>query len=79
MKVGPLGAKLSPTDGRMDRWTDVAKLTVDFCNFANASKILSVLCCGYVLSDKLSVFWYLYQPVYASSKEMLTRKLLILY
>ena len=79
MKVGPLGAELFPTDGRMDRRTDVTKLTVNFCNFANTSKKLSVLCRGYVLSEKLSVFWYLYQPVYASSKEILTRKLLLLY
>jgi hypothetical protein len=37
MKFGTLGAELFPADGRMDRRIDVAKLTVDFRNFANAS------------------------------------------
>jgi hypothetical protein len=31
------------TEGRMDRRTDMKKLTVAFCNFANAPKIREVL------------------------------------
>jgi len=38
MKVDRLGAEFFPTDGQVDRRTDLAKLTVDFRNFANASK-----------------------------------------
>jgi len=36
MKVSSLGAELFPTDGQVDRRTDVAKLTVDFRNFASS-------------------------------------------
>jgi hypothetical protein len=38
MKAASLGAELFPTDGQMDRRTDVANITVDFRNFAKASK-----------------------------------------
>ena len=48
MKVSPLGAELFPTDGQMDRRTDVAKLTVDFRNFADVSK--SSVFCAVVVS-----------------------------
>ena len=38
MKVGGLEAELLASDGRMDRRTDAAKLTVVFRHFANASE-----------------------------------------
>jgi len=38
MKICPVGAKLFHADGRIDRQTDMAKLTVAFHNSANMSK-----------------------------------------
>jgi len=35
MKICPVGAELFHADGRMDRQTDMTKLTVAFHNFAN--------------------------------------------
>ena len=66
MEVGPFGAEFFPTDGRMDRRTDVAKLTVDFRNFSNVSKnpVFSAvvvsqathfLCCGIYICLNIQV------------------------
>ena len=38
MKILPVVAKMFRTDGWMDRWTDMMKLTVAFCNFVNVPK-----------------------------------------
>jgi len=42
MKIRPVGAELFHadgwTDGWMDGWTDMGKLIVAFCNFANTNK-----------------------------------------
>ena len=55
MKTHPVRAELfraevSNTDGRTDRQTDMTKLIVALCNFANAPKV------GYVKSVYLCVF-----------------------
>jgi len=39
MKILPVGAELVHADGWTDRQTDMTKLIVAFCNFANAPKI----------------------------------------
>jgi hypothetical protein len=40
MKIRPAEAELLHADGRMDRQTDMTKLTVAFRNFAKAPKCL---------------------------------------
>jgi hypothetical protein len=32
MKIHPVGVQLLHVDRQMDEWTDMTKLTVDFCN-----------------------------------------------
>jgi hypothetical protein len=38
MKIRPVGAELFHAGGRVDGRTDMTKLIVDFCNFANEPK-----------------------------------------
>jgi hypothetical protein len=38
MKICPVGAELFHVDGWMERCTDMMKLIVAFCNFANVPK-----------------------------------------
>jgi hypothetical protein len=40
MKISPVRAKLFHEDGRTDRQTNIMKLIVAVCNFANAPKIV---------------------------------------
>jgi len=46
MKIGPLGTELFHVDG----WTDMTKLIVAFCNFANVPKNVP-------LSSVMNVQW----------------------
>jgi hypothetical protein len=39
MKICPAGVELLQADGKTDRGTEMMKLIVAFCNFANVPKI----------------------------------------
>lgn len=38
MEIRPVGAKMLRADGQVDGHTDMTKMTVAFCNIANATK-----------------------------------------